>query len=121
MSEKKPAKTDRHDRIAIAAYYIAERRGFAPGGEVEDWLEAERQVDGEPVAEAPPPVYRPSNLNVREEIRGRDRPSPLDAGLPDEPDEPAAGKRGRTTEKDTDRAAASRTRLGPLKLAGRAA
>ena len=30
--------------IAIAAYYRAERRGFAPGGETEDWLEAEREV-----------------------------------------------------------------------------
>jgi hypothetical protein len=30
--------------VAIAAYYRAERRGFAPGGEVEDWLEAEREV-----------------------------------------------------------------------------
>jgi len=27
--------------IAEAAYYRAERRGFSPGGEVEDWLEAE--------------------------------------------------------------------------------
>jgi hypothetical protein len=30
--------------VALAAYYRAERRGFAPGGEVEDWLEAEREV-----------------------------------------------------------------------------
>jgi hypothetical protein len=30
--------------IAEAAYYKAERRGFAPGGEVEDWLEAEREL-----------------------------------------------------------------------------
>jgi hypothetical protein len=30
--------------VAIAAYYRAQRRGFAPGGEVEDWLEAEREV-----------------------------------------------------------------------------
>ena len=28
----------------LAAYYRAERRGFAPGGEVEDWIEAEREV-----------------------------------------------------------------------------
>ena len=27
--------------IAEAAYYRAERRGFAPGGDVQDWLEAE--------------------------------------------------------------------------------
>ena len=30
--------------VELAAYYRAERRGFAPGGEVEDWLEAEREV-----------------------------------------------------------------------------
>jgi len=30
--------------IAEAAYYCAERRGFAPGGELQDWLEAEAQI-----------------------------------------------------------------------------
>lgn len=34
----------RRDAIARAAYYRAEQRGFAPGYEVEDWLEAEREV-----------------------------------------------------------------------------
>ena len=31
--------------IAEAAYYRAERRGFAPGHEAEDWLAAEVEVD----------------------------------------------------------------------------
>lgn len=31
--------------IAEAAYYIAERRGFEPGYEFEDWLAAEAEVD----------------------------------------------------------------------------
>ena len=31
-------------RIAEAAYYRAERRGFCPGCEMEDWLAAEREV-----------------------------------------------------------------------------
>jgi len=31
--------------IAEAAYFIAERRNFAPGNEVEDWLNAESAVD----------------------------------------------------------------------------
>ena len=31
--------------IAEAAYLRAERRGFAPGHETEDWLEAEAEVD----------------------------------------------------------------------------
>jgi len=32
--------------IAEAAYYCAEKRGFAPGGELQDWLDAEAQVMG---------------------------------------------------------------------------
>ena len=35
-----------HRRIAEAAYYRAERRGFAPGGEELDWYEAEAEVRG---------------------------------------------------------------------------
>jgi hypothetical protein len=31
--------------IAEAAYYCAEKRGFAPGHELEDWLEAEARID----------------------------------------------------------------------------
>jgi len=33
--------------IAENAYYRAERRGFLPGNEVEDWLAAEEEVDGQ--------------------------------------------------------------------------
>jgi hypothetical protein len=36
---------ERHLRIRIAAYRRAETRGLAPGGELEDWLAAEREVD----------------------------------------------------------------------------
>ncbi|MGA7964672.1 MAG: DUF2934 domain-containing protein [Gammaproteobacteria bacterium] len=35
----------RHEMIAQAAYFRAERRGFVGGGEVEDWLEAEREIE----------------------------------------------------------------------------
>jgi hypothetical protein len=31
--------------ISDAAYFLAERRGFGPGHELDDWLEAEEQVD----------------------------------------------------------------------------
>ena len=31
--------------VAMAAYYRAERRGFGAGGELEDWLAAEREID----------------------------------------------------------------------------
>ena len=33
-------------RIAEAAYWRAERRGFIAGRELDDWLEAEREIDG---------------------------------------------------------------------------
>lgn len=35
----------RYQMIAEAAYHRAERRGFEPGREVEDWLAAEQEVD----------------------------------------------------------------------------
>lgn len=36
---------DRDRMVAEAAYYRAERRGFSPGAELEDWLEAEAEID----------------------------------------------------------------------------
>jgi Protein of unknown function (DUF2934) len=40
-----PSMGDRHRAIAVAAYFRAERRGFVAGGELADWLDAEREVD----------------------------------------------------------------------------
>jgi hypothetical protein len=37
--------TARHRMISEAAYYRAEKRGFAPGGEMRDWCEAESSID----------------------------------------------------------------------------
>lgn len=37
--------SSREALIATAAYYRAQRRGFLPGYELEDWLAAEREVD----------------------------------------------------------------------------
>jgi hypothetical protein len=39
-----PDSSAYRELVAIAAYYRAERRGFAPGGEIEDWLAAEQEV-----------------------------------------------------------------------------
>ena len=39
------APEDRARWIEVAAYYIAERRGFANGSPDDDWLEAERELD----------------------------------------------------------------------------
>lgn len=35
---------ERYAMIAEAAYYGAERRGFVPGHELEDWLQAEAEI-----------------------------------------------------------------------------
>jgi hypothetical protein len=35
----------REELVAVAAYYRAERRGFAPNDEISDWLEAEAEVE----------------------------------------------------------------------------
>lgn len=37
----------RRSWIERAAYFRAERRGFAPGHEAEDWLEAEAEIDAQ--------------------------------------------------------------------------
>jgi len=34
----------RHMLIAQAAYFRAEKRGFAPGRELQDWFEAEAEI-----------------------------------------------------------------------------
>ena len=36
---------ERRRMIAEAAYFRAERRGFAVGGELDDWIQAEGEVD----------------------------------------------------------------------------
>jgi hypothetical protein len=36
---------ERHQLIAEAAYYRAERRNFVPGYELEDWLDAEAEIN----------------------------------------------------------------------------
>lgn len=34
------------ERIRLAAYLLAEQRGFTPGHELDDWLKAERTICG---------------------------------------------------------------------------
>ena len=36
---------ERHHLIEVAAYYIAERRGFHGASSHDDWIQAEREVD----------------------------------------------------------------------------
>lgn len=41
---ERPAPEDIRRRIEVAAYFRAKSRGFAPGYELEDWLQAEAEV-----------------------------------------------------------------------------
>ena len=43
-AEAKDRRVDRQARIALAAYFIAEKRGFEPGHELDDWLAAEAEL-----------------------------------------------------------------------------
>ncbi len=43
---------ERHKRIELAAYFLAERRGFAPGHALDDWLAAEDVIDMEDAGRA---------------------------------------------------------------------
>ena len=36
---------ERHRLIAEAAYFMAEKRAFEPGRELDDWLAAEREIN----------------------------------------------------------------------------
>ncbi len=45
---KKPAVVapdQRRNYVEVAAYHIAERRGFTPGDPLEDWVQAEAEID----------------------------------------------------------------------------
>jgi len=47
-----PKDEERCHQIAEAAYYKAEKRGFEPGHEMEDWLEAEAETEQQVLATA---------------------------------------------------------------------
>jgi hypothetical protein len=42
VSDARPA--NREASVASAAYFLAEKRDFSPGHELEDWLAAETQI-----------------------------------------------------------------------------
>lgn len=43
LPEEEDPGEARHRRVAARAYRLAERRGFAPGAELDDWLAAEAE------------------------------------------------------------------------------
>lgn len=42
-AEAKDRTVDHHAKIALTAYFIAEKRSFEPGHELDDWLAAEAE------------------------------------------------------------------------------
>ena len=45
-SKKTLSYQQRYQMIAEAAYHISEKQGFQPGIEMDNWLTAEKQIDG---------------------------------------------------------------------------
>ena len=43
--ERASRASERHRMIALAAYFMAEKRAFAPGRELDDWLAAEHEIN----------------------------------------------------------------------------
>lgn len=37
--------SEREQMVAVAAFYLAEQRGFSSGQEMEDWLRAEKEIE----------------------------------------------------------------------------
>lgn len=46
LTTTRPAEPVWRKMVAMAAYYRAESRGFVPGYDVEDWIAAERELEG---------------------------------------------------------------------------
>ena len=53
-ADAQTAAPNRWQRIQQRAYEIAQERGFSPGAELNDWLQAEREFDGDSARQAPP-------------------------------------------------------------------
>ena len=84
----------RWQRTAIAAFYRAQARGFLPGWELEDWLEAERYVDAaDAAAGATPDTQQPPATVGLDEAERRDQAA---AEAAPHQDAGTAGKRPRS-------------------------
>jgi hypothetical protein len=82
---------ERRERISVAAYYNAERRGFQTGGETDDWLEAERQVDGRSSEKGPKGEASAGAMTGRDQADTEAAVPPAATDRPDFPDLEQAG------------------------------
>jgi Protein of unknown function (DUF2934) len=63
-AEAEACTADRQVEVALAAYFVAEKRGFEPGHELADWLAAEAQI----AAAEQPSVTKPMEPTKQERI-----------------------------------------------------
>lgn len=74
--ETRLSHEERQRMVAEAAYYRALQRGFVAGGEVDDWLAAEREIDRQlamsghtrpsrRAAAAPPPAAKRKDADMK--------------------------------------------------------
>ena len=90
-------------RTAIAAFYRAQARGFAPGRELEDWLEAERELDAlETSRSKTETAMPPSPVPVDDPMQADDRATPAPKG--------GTSKRGTSKRTRTTRGASLQAR-----------
>jgi hypothetical protein len=76
-----PQEPDWHRAIAVAAYYLAQKRGFVGEHSIDDWLAAERQV-GQVIS----PI-RDSEVTMSDKIRQK-QPKPAAKTPVDTADQP---------------------------------
>lgn len=78
-AERQPASAaERYRMIEAGAYFRAEKRGFAPGHEIRDWLAAEREVDDKLSGEASAEPMLDRLRRERDELRVRIHLAKLD-------------------------------------------
>lgn len=61
-AEAEARVADHEVQVALTAYFIAEKRGFEPGHQLDDWLAAEAQIE----AAGQPNVTQPIKLVKKE-------------------------------------------------------
>ena len=56
LAEVETPVADHRVKVALAAYFIAQKRGFEPGHELDDWLAAEVQIAAADQPSLPKPI-----------------------------------------------------------------